>query len=63
MLDHPDGDFKIFQPRLEKTEYSISHYGDQWFIKTNKDDAENYKVMVTPEFGYRCGELERLYHT
>lgn len=46
---NPDGEFKIFQPRTRGLEYSISHYGDSFYIVTNKDDASNFKLMVTPE--------------
>ena len=28
-------------------EYSISHYGDSFYIMTNKDKAENFKLMKT----------------
>lgn len=45
----PDGEFKIFQPRTRGLEYSISHYGDSFYIVTNKDKATNFKLMVTPE--------------
>jgi oligopeptidase B len=45
----PDGEFKVFQPRTRGLEYSISHYGNQWYILTNKDKATNFKLMVTPE--------------
>lgn len=45
----PDGEFKIFQPRTRGLEYSISHYGDKFYIVTNKDKASNFKLMVTPE--------------
>ena len=45
----PDGEFKIFQPRTRGLEYSISHYGDKWYIVTNKDKATNFKLMITPE--------------
>lgn len=30
-------------------EYSIAHYGDSFYILTNKDDATNFKLMKTPE--------------
>ncbi|RZJ60658.1 MAG: S9 family peptidase, partial [Flavobacterium sp.] len=45
----PDADFKIFQPRTRGLEYSISHYGDNFYIVTNKDKAANFKLMITPE--------------
>ncbi|PZR21338.1 MAG: oligopeptidase B [Flavobacterium psychrophilum] len=45
----PDGEFEIFQKRTRELEYSISHYGDKWYIVTNKDKATNFKLMTTPE--------------
>ncbi len=47
--DQPDAEFKIFQPRVRKLEYSINHYGDKWYVTTNKDGAENFKLMVCDE--------------
>jgi len=46
--DNPTGNFKLFQPRERKLEFNIDHYGDNWYIHTNKDGAENFKIMVTP---------------
>ncbi len=45
----PDGEFEVFQKRTRGLEYSISHYGDNWYVVTNKDKATNFKLMVTPE--------------
>lgn len=45
----PDQEFRVFSPREQGLEYSISHYQNQFYILTNKDDAENFKLMVTPE--------------
>lgn len=45
--DTPDGEFKIFQKRVRGLEYSINHYGDSFYIMTNKDKAENFKLMKT----------------
>jgi len=45
----PDEEFKVFQKRTRGLEYSISHYGDSWYIVTNKDKATNFKLMTTPE--------------
>lgn len=47
--DNPTGKFRMFQPRERKLEFDISHYEDKWYIRTNKDDAQNFKIMVTPE--------------
>lgn len=46
--DHPDQDFVLFQKRVPKLEYSIAHYGDFFYILTNKDKADNFKLMKTP---------------
>lgn len=45
----PNGNFQIFQKRTRGLEYSISHYGSDFYIVTNKDKATNFKVMKTPE--------------
>ncbi|WP_197037252.1 S9 family peptidase [Flavobacterium sp. ZB4P23] len=47
--DTPDGEFVVFQPRVRGLEYSISHFGDSFYIMTNKDKATNFKLMKTPE--------------
>ena len=46
---NPNGEFKVFQKRTRGLEYSISHYGDSFYIVTNKDKATNFKLMKTPE--------------
>lgn len=45
----PSGKFKIFQKRMRGVEYSISHFGNSFFIVTNINDSINFKVMKTPE--------------
>jgi oligopeptidase B len=47
--DNPDGEFEIFQKRIRGVEYSINHYKDSFYILTNKDKAENFKLMKTLE--------------
>ncbi len=47
--DDPQGEFQIFQKRERGLEYSISHYGENWYVLTNKDKATNFKLMKTPE--------------
>ncbi len=49
LADEPDSKFKIFQKRVRGLEYSISHYGDSFYIVTNKDKATNFKIMKTSE--------------
>jgi len=45
----PTGNFKVFQPRTRGLEYNISHFGNEFYIVTNKDDATNFKLMKTSE--------------
>ncbi len=45
--DAPNTDFTIIQKRTEELEYSVLHYGDHFYMMTNKDDAINFKVMKT----------------
>ena len=45
--DEPLSSFKIVQERKKDLEYSISHYGEHFYIFTNADGAKNYKVMKT----------------
>lgn len=47
--DNPQGQFRLFQKREREHEYSINHFNDSWYIRTNKDGATNFKIMVTPE--------------
>lgn len=46
--DDPKGEFKIIQPRERDLEYSLAHFGDHFYIQTNKDGAKNFKLMKTP---------------
>ena len=43
----PDGEWKVIQPRERDLEYSVSHFGDHFYLVTNKD-AKNFKVVKTP---------------
>jgi len=45
----PEGKFEVFQPRTRGLEYGISHYDNDFYIVTNKDNATNFKLMKTPE--------------
>lgn len=47
--DNPTANFRVFQKRIKGLEYSISHYNGDFFIVTNKDGAENFKIMQTKE--------------
>lgn len=43
----PDGQWKIVQPRQRDLEYSIDHYGDDFYITTNYQ-AKNFRLVKTP---------------
>ncbi len=45
--NNPDGEFKIIQPRTENLEYSVSHFENDFYIRTNLD-ALNFKLVKTP---------------
>ena len=45
--DTPNGQWKVVQPREKDLEYSVDHYGDHFYIRTNKD-ATNFKLVKTP---------------
>jgi oligopeptidase B len=43
----PNGSFRVFEPRKREHEYSVDHYGDNFYIRTN-DQAKNFRLMKTP---------------
>ena len=43
----PDQPAQLFQVREQDIEYSISDHDERWFITTNADEYEDYKVMTT----------------
>ena len=46
--DTPTGAFRILQPRERDLEYNVAHFGDHFYLLTNKDNAINFKLMKTP---------------
>lgn len=46
--DQPNAEWTILQPRERDLEYSIEHFGNDFYILTNKDKATNFKLMKTP---------------
>ena len=47
--DNPDGIFKVFQARTRGLEYSISHFENYFYIVSNIDNAQNFKLSKTSE--------------
>lgn len=46
--DQPTAEWTVLQPRERDLEYSIEHFGNDFYILTNKDKATNFKLMKTP---------------
>ena len=44
--ENPFGDWKLIHPREKNLKYSVSHFEDKFYIKTNWD-AENFRLMKT----------------
>ncbi|MBL4862441.1 MAG: S9 family peptidase, partial [Crocinitomicaceae bacterium] len=45
--DDPNGEWTVILPREKKHEYSVSHFGDDFYITTN-ENAKNFKLVKTP---------------
>ena len=45
--DKPKGKFSILLPRVQDTEYDVTHHGDSWFIRTN-DGAKTFRLIEAP---------------
>jgi len=45
--NNPNGKFQIIQPREKDLEYSVDHYKDHFYIRTNLD-ATNFRLVKTP---------------
>lgn len=45
--DAPADTFTVFLPREARHEYSVDHYRDHFYIRTN-DGAKNFRLMKTP---------------
>ena len=46
-VDEPMGEFKLIQSRKRGLEYSVSHFGGYFYIKTNLD-AKNFRLVRAP---------------
>ena len=38
----------LVEPRVEGRLYSMDHWGDRWIIRTNTDDANDFKLVEAP---------------
>ena len=44
----PNDEFKVFQSRMKDVLYDVITLSDKFLIRTNKDDAKNFKLMECP---------------
>ncbi len=47
--ENPTGDFKTFLARERGHEYDIEHFEDKFYVKTNTNNAFNFKLMEVSE--------------
>ena len=45
--DHPKGRFATLLPRVQETEYDVTHRGVSWFIRTN-EGAKTFRLIEAP---------------
>jgi oligopeptidase B len=45
--DDPAGEFTLFEPRRRDHEYTVDHFGDHFYVRTNLE-AKNFRLMKTP---------------
>ena len=45
--NNPEGEWKVIQKRENNLEYSVDHYEDHFYLRTNLD-ATNFKLVKTP---------------
>ena len=43
----PQDEFKLILPREADHEYSVDHFGDHFYLRTN-DEAPNYRLVRAP---------------
>ncbi len=46
--DDPGGTFRVIQPRQRNLEYSVDHFGDYFYIRTNAGGAKNFRLVRAP---------------
>ena len=44
----PEGELRLISPREPGHEYDVEHHGDRLIVLTNRDGAEDFKVMAAP---------------
>jgi oligopeptidase B len=44
----PTAEPVVLEPRVVATRYDVDHWGDRWVIRTNADDAIDFKIVEAP---------------
>uniref|UniRef100_UPI0025CE4DFE S9 family peptidase n=1 Tax=uncultured Brevundimonas sp. TaxID=213418 RepID=UPI0025CE4DFE len=44
----PTAEPVVLEPRVVATRYDVDHWGDRWVIRTNADDAIDFKIVQAP---------------
>ncbi len=47
-LEQPDAKPQLIAARQDHIEYDLEHWGDRFIFRTNRDGAEDYKIMWAP---------------
>jgi oligopeptidase B len=47
--EDPTGSFSVVEPRQQDVEYSLEHWRDRFYIVTNVDGAEDFKLVEAPD--------------
>lgn len=47
-LSDPDAEPRLIEPRAQGLRYEVEHRGDQLYIRTNADGAEDFKIASAP---------------
>lgn len=58
--NQPESDFSIIQPRKQDLEYMVAHFGEYWYIRTNYQQADNFKLMRCPIYKSLCENWEEV---
>ena len=45
----PEGPVTVFEPRKVDRLYSVEHLNGKFYIRTNADNAKNFKLMICPD--------------
>ena len=47
---HTDLEIKQFTPKIKNHKYTVDYHRGSFIIRTNKDNAKNFKLMICREY-------------